>query len=173
MDTNGNGWQPQQNQNNPENNGNWHGGNWQNTPWQNEPQQNNPGQGNPWQNGQRYQLETPPVQKNAMSTAASVMGVLTVVSTFMFTVYVPFITGGLAILFALLSRGKKKKLDSSAFTGVTAGVVGMVLNVALLGTVWYLYTSVPEIHDEANRLFEQRYGYTIDEMIEDIIDEYR
>lgn len=173
MDTNGNGWQPQQNQNNPENNGNWHGENQQNNPWQNRPHQNNPGQENPWQNSQRYQFETPPVQKNAMSTAAAVMGIITIISTFMFTVYVPFITGSLAILFAVLSRGKKKKLDSSATAGVAAGIVGMVLNIALIGTVWYLYTNVPEIHDEANQLFEQRYGFTIDEMIQDIIDEYR
>ncbi len=124
-------------------------------------------------NGPHYQFEQPyPQDKNGMSTASMIMGLLTVVTTIMCTVYIPFITCGLAVLFGILSKGKKKHMNSSAIAGTAAGVGGLILNLLLIISVVYLYTNVPEIHEQANEVFKQRYGVTIDEMFDSLNDTY-
>ena len=115
--------------------------------------------------GPRYQFEQPvPQDKNTMSTASMIMGILTIVTTIMCTVYIPFITCSLAVLFAILSKGKHKTMNSSARTGTIAGIAGLILNILLIAGVIYLYLNVPEIHEQANQMFEQQYGMSIDEM---------
>lgn len=123
------------------------------------------------QNNRQVQYEfekLAPRESNTMATAAVVMGVLTIAATIMCTVYVPFITGGLAILFAILSKGGKAHMNGSAKTAVTTGVIGLSMNILLIAIVWIMYQTVPEIHDQANDLFEQRYGFTIDDMLEEL-----
>ena len=121
-------------------------------------------------NGQyHYQFEQPePPQKNAMATASMIMGILTIVTTIMCTVYIPFITCGLAILFAILSKGKNRNMSGSAVTGTATGIGGLILNILLIVMVWYMYTNVPDVHNQANEMFEQRYGVSIDEFFEDM-----
>ena len=122
---------------------------------------------NSWQG--QYQFEQPVRREtNTMATAASVMGIATIVTTIMCTVYVPFITGGLAILFAILSKGKEKHMYRQASTGVTTAIVGLVMNILLIVTVWVMYTTVPAVHDQANEMFQQRYGFSIDEMFDEL-----
>lgn len=116
-----------------------------------------------------YQFEAPqPPPKNAMSTAAMVMGILTIVTTIMCTVYIPFITCGLAVLFAILSKGKDRQMSHSAKTGTATGIIGLCLNILLIGMTWYMYTTVPEIHEQANTIFEQRYGVSIDDIFDEL-----
>ena len=121
-------------------------------------------------NGQyHYQFEQPePPQKNAMATVSMIMGILTIVTTIMCTVYIPFITCGLAILFAILSKGKNRNMSGSAVTGTATGIGGLILNILLIVMVWYMYTNVPDVHNQANEMFEQRYGVSIDEFFEDM-----
>lgn len=117
-----------------------------------------------------YQFEQTAPPRNGMATAASVLGLATIVTTILLTVYVPFITGSLAILFALLSKGAGRRMNPSAVSGVTSAVIGLLTNVVLIISVITLYLTNPVIHEQANRLFEQRYGVTIDEMWDDIQD---
>lgn len=124
-------------------------------------------------NGPRYQFEQPvPQDKNTMSTASMIMGILTIVTTIMCTVYIPFITCALAVLFAILSKGKHKTMNSSARTGTIAGIAGLILNILLIAGVIYLYLNVPEIHEQANQMFEQQYGTSIDEMFQSLYGTY-
>ena len=123
---------------------------------------------NNWQ-GQQYQFEQPLRHKaNSMATAANILGIATIVTTIMCTVYLPFITGGLAILFAILSKGSARQMSRPAKTGVTAGIIGLAMNILLIAMVWIVYTTNPEIHQQVNDIFEQRYGITIDEMIDEL-----
>lgn len=117
-----------------------------------------------------YQFEQTAPPRNGMATAASVLGLATIVTTILLTVYIPFITGSLAILFAILSKGADKRMAPSAVSGVTSAVIGLVTNAVLIISVITLYLTNPVIHEQANRLFEQRYGVTIDEMWDDIQD---
>ncbi len=115
-----------------------------------------------------YQFEQTAPPRNGMATAASVLGLATIVTTILLTVYVPFITGSLAILFALLSKGAGRRMNPSAVSGVTSAVIGLITNTVLIISVITLYLTNPVIHEQANRLFEQRYGVTIDEMWDEI-----
>ena len=76
--------------------------------------------------------------------------------------------GGLAILFAILSKGKNRNMSGSAVTGTATGIGGLILNILLIVMVWYMYTNVPDVHNQANEMFEQRYGVSIDEFFEDM-----
>lgn len=115
-----------------------------------------------------YQFEQTMPPRNSMASAASILGFATIVTTILCTVYIPFITGSLAILFALLSKGSSSRMNPSATTGVTSAVVGMLMNVALIISVVALYLTNPTIREQSNKLFEQRYGMTIDEMWEEL-----
>ncbi len=114
-----------------------------------------------------YQFEQTAPPRNGMTTAASVLGLATIVTCVLLTVYIPFVTGSLAILFALLSKGSDKRMSPSALSGITSAVVGLVMNVILIISVITLYLTNPVIHERANQLFEQRYGLTIDELWEE------
>lgn len=115
-----------------------------------------------------YQFEQTAPPRNGMVAAASVLGLATIVTTILCTVYIPFITGSLAILFALLSKGNSSRMNPAAMTGLTSAVVGLIMNVILIVTVVVLYLTNPVIHEQADRLFEQRYGMTIDEMWDEL-----
>lgn len=110
-----------------------------------------------------YQFEQTAPPRNGMATAASVLGLATIVTTILCTVYIPFITGSLAILFALLSKGSSDRMNPTATAGVTSAVVGLIMNVILIITVVTIYMTNPTIREQANKLFEQRYGMTIEE----------
>lgn len=114
-----------------------------------------------------YQFEQTAPPRNSMATAASVLGLATIVTTVLCTVYIPFITGSLAILFALLSKGNCRQMNSPAKTGVTTAIIGLVMNVVLIVSVIVLYLTNPVIREQSNKLFEQRYGMTIDELWEE------
>lgn len=116
----------------------------------------------------RYQFEQTAPPRNGMATAASVLGLATIVTTILCTVYIPFITGSLAILFALLSKGNSDRMNPTATTGVTSAVVGLIMNVILIITVVTLYLTNPTIREQSNKLFEQRYGMTIEEWWEEL-----
>ncbi len=128
--------------------------------------------GNPNQNQgvqpPQYQLEQMVPPRNGMATAASVMGLATIVTTIMCTVYIPFITGSLAVLFALLSKGSGRQMNSSAATGMATAVVGLVMNVVLIVSVVVLYLTVPEVREQSDKMFKERYGMTIEEMWDEL-----
>ncbi len=110
-----------------------------------------------------YQFEQTAPPRSGMATAASVLGLATIVTTILCTVYIPFITGSLAILFALLSKGNSDRMNPTATAGATSAVVGLIMNVMLIITVIVLYFTNPTIKERADKLFEQRYGITIEE----------
>ena len=63
-------------------------------------------------------------------------------------------------------------MNSSARTGTIAGIAGLILNILLIAGVIYLYLNVPEIHEQANQMFEQQYGTSIDEMFKSLYGTY-
>lgn len=88
----------------------------------------------------------PPVPKGeGMATAAMVMGILSLVT--LFCVYPAFILGGIAIILAILSRGKDSKLMAQAKTGIITSCISIVLSCAvLIGSVAFIMSS-PEFMD--------------------------
>lgn len=127
----------------------------------------------------------PPVRLpgNNFSTAAMILGILAILSTFFLPIYLPFILGSLAILFALLSKGRAPKLSGNAMVGTICGSIGIGINAALFGIYaaffFSLFSDPDLMRDTAQTyddLIEQMYGVptedifgeSMEDMMEDL-----
>ena len=73
---------------------------------------------------------------NAMETAALVLGASSIIMCNCLYLAIPF--GGLAILFALLSRGGRMSLTTKARNGLILGIVGIVVTIAFYAYAFYI-----------------------------------
>lgn len=135
--------------------------------------QNNGYGGNyPYYNRSAYQL--PKAEPgSSLANAAMVMGILSIICCFTFTVYPAFILGSIAITLALLSKGTRPKLFSKAKTGIICAVAGLAINTVLVTSCMILFFTNPNIHAEVNRTFKKTYGVTFDDFMEDIMEDNR
>ena len=149
-----------------------------NTNNQNQNQYNNPYPGNnPYQNNNPYGSPFPnqpgytPPQKSpadGMITAAMILGVTSIVSAFMMTVYFPFILGGISIIMALLSKGHEQKMVSKAKMGIVCSIVGIVLNIIIvIGSVYIVFSSEATFQ-QFDRLYESIYGESFSDTYEEL-----
>ena len=106
-----------------------------------------------------------------LSTAAMVLGIISIITFFTFTVYPAFITGSIAIVLALLSKGRRPKLLNNARIGIICAVIGLVLNVMVITGTIVRYNTDESFREEVNRTFEELYGQSLDEMIEEILED--
>lgn len=107
-----------------------------------------------------------PNPQNKFVTASLILGLLAIVTS-MFII-TPFIFGALSIIFAILSRRGNEKMSGSAIAGISASLFGMAGIVFMIGVVYYLIFNVPEYRELINQQYEQMYGESFDEMLEDI-----
>lgn len=106
---------------------------------------------------------------NAFASAAMVLGIISIVSALLMTVYFPFIFGSLAILFALLSRGRAAKLSNPAKAGICCGSVGFGINLAIIISSFALILSNPELLMQTAQTYdemcEQIYGVPTEDIL--------
>ena len=92
------------------------------------------------------QYEAPEVP-NAFARYSKGLGIATIITALMGTVYIPFMLGGLAIILGILSRGSKATLCRTVKFGIVTAVIGLVINtgvvVVVAARVYSLFT-VPE-----------------------------
>ncbi len=130
--------------------------------------------GNPNQNqnpyGYRY---VPPVRKpgSGLANAAIALGIISILTAIMMTIYFPFIFGSLAILFAILSKGRAPKMLQHAKTGLICGIAGLLINIVIFGGSVYYIISNPSVLVESAQIYdqmiEQRYGVPSEEILGD------
>lgn len=73
----------------------------------------------------------------------------------------------LAILFAVLSKGKQLKMHSFAKMSVGIAVFSLVFGASILAfSIWTVFT-VPEERERFNQTYEKVYGVTFDEAFEE------
>lgn len=116
-----------------------------------------------------YQYSPPytvPGQK--LANAAMVLGIISVLSTILMTVYIPMILGSIAIILAILSKGLKSHMTGQAMTGLICGVGGLIMNLGILISTLMFIFSHPELLQEAAKTydaqFEAIYGEPTEEM---------
>lgn len=78
---------------------------------------------------------------NGFATAALVLGILSIVSVMIFYVSIPL--AALAIVFAILSRGRYGKMATRAKAGIFLSLAGIILTVTL--TIYAVITYLPYI----------------------------
>ena len=131
---------------------------------------NNNGYNNnrPYYNRNAYNNAEP---GGSFATAAMVLGIVSIVTSFTFTVYPPFIVGSIAIILAILSKGQRPNLLSKARTGVICAVIGLVMNTVIVITSMVLLFTNPYVRAEVNKTFEKQYGMSFDEMWEEMMED--
>ena len=83
---------------------------------------------------------TPPTRHpgSSFATASMILGIIAIISAFFGTVYPPIICGGLAVILGLLSKGNDKAMLPNAKVGVLTAILGIVVNVLVVGSVIFM-----------------------------------
>lgn len=112
-----------------------------------------------------------PVEKSptdALSTAAFILGILAIISAFMMTVYFPFILGSISIILALLSKGYKNKMVNKAVVGIVCSIVGIVLNIFIIGKSIYFVFTNEQAFAYFDSMYEEMYGESFSDMYQEM-----
>ena len=141
-----------------------------NNPYGNNPYDNVPPDHTPYQNPnwQRYPAGA---SGERLASASMITGILALATFISMTIYPPFIFGSIAVVLALLSKGRAPKLASRAKAGMICATISLIANCALCGTSLYMLYTRPEIMNQFNDIFEKQYGMSYDEMIEMILED--
>ncbi len=119
---------------------------------------------NPWNDSQNQQHQQDPFYRNpapgnasnGLAVAALICSILSIVSVC--CLYGAFIFGGLAIIFALLSRGARKKATGAAHTALLLGTAGVLISVVItIGS----FITVSRQYGGFDKFLE-RYTYTLE-----------
>lgn len=105
--------------------------------------------------------------ENPFASASLILGILAFLS--ICTGVLPFIFGGLSILFAVLSKRRQKPLLSSAFIGVVSSSIGIVFSFVILAVSFIQLPEMlkdPTMRAQLNSTSEALYGVTFEEMLE-------
>ena len=118
-----------------------------------------------------YGYPYPPSYKmpgKSLATASMILGIISILSTILMTLYIPMILGSIAIVLAILSKGSKNNMPGQATAGIVCGAGGLVVNVGIFTAALVFVFSHPEILQETARTYdtflEQYYGESTEEM---------
>lgn len=106
-----------------------------------------------------------------LEKTAFILGLFSIVSTFVFPVLGPFILGSLAMVYAILSKGGNLKFSRRGRNAFLLGAVAIVLNI---GYLVFSYQSLrllltdPSGRQQINDLLYQQYGMTLDELLQQL-----
>lgn len=101
---------------------------------------------------------------NSMTILALIFAIIAALT--ILTGIIPIFFGSLAILFAVLSKGSNLKMDSSGKISTAIATVSMILGITITGVTMYEMTYDPEMKSMMNDTFEQMYGVSFDEYME-------
>lgn len=105
-----------------------------------------------------------PARNNSFMILSLIMGILSILTFYTFLGGLIF--GGLGILFAILSKGNDKTLTGTAIGGVSTSIAGIAFTAIIYGFTFFLIFSHGELHDAFNKSFEQTYGISVEDYLE-------
>ena len=120
---------------------------------------------NGYSNSVYRNAKSPDESANVFCVFSLILGILAIIS--FFTVYLPFIFGGLAIIFGILSRGNQKKFHPLAIAGFYTASGGLLVIIVLLVTIITMFFTNPTFYDTVNGFWEETYGVDLDTYIEE------
>lgn len=106
-----------------------------------------------------------------LGKTAAILGVFSIVTCFFLPLFVPLMFGSVAIVLAVISKGRGNRLTRSAQHAVTLGTIGISINLALIITImvtFYQMIHNPDMRAQANQIMEQMYGMSFDDMLEQV-----
>ncbi len=93
---------------------------------------------------------------NGMGAAALIMAVLALLT--IVTGVGPVFFGGMAILFAILSRGKERRIRGAALGSLILSGFAIFAGIALLASTFFLMENDPAVRAQVDQGFEMMYG---------------
>ena len=147
----------------------------QNPYWQNINGNSNQNDYNSQQASKDPNWHPEPALGRQLGKIAAVLGVLALFSIFLLPIIAPLILGSIAVVLAVISKGKEKEYTKGARRALVTGIIAIVMNVVLLVSSLlglYLIMTNSQIRAQANSLAEQVYGYSFDDMIQQIMENY-
>ena len=91
---------------------------------------------------------------------------------FFMQIYVPFITAGIGIVLAVLSKGQARKMLGKAKAGLTCCIVGLAMDILLCVGSVYLVINLPKLMpdmvEEVNEMCEEEYGISYYELMDEL-----
>ena len=107
-----------------------------------------------------------------MATASMVLGIISIACLFFMQIYVPFITAGIGIVLAVLSKGQARKMLGKAKAGLTCCIVGLAMDILLCVGSVYLVINLPKLMpdmvEEVNEMCEEEYGISYYELMDEL-----
>ena len=90
------------------------------------------------------------------------------ISTLFRTIIFPYIFAPISIILAILSKGKMKKNTIIAQLAIFVSILSILLNTAIAGYSYYTVTHDPKYREQLNEVFEEFYGYSFDEYLNNL-----
>lgn len=107
---------------------------------------------------------------SSLAKASMILGIISIISCFTYTIYPAFIMGSISIVLAIVSKGRRPKLLGNARTGIICATIGLIANIVIItGSMTLLFTN-DAVRAQVNEMFEQQYGQSFDEMLEEILE---
>ena len=150
----------------------------QNPYWQDINRQNNPSGGQNgtqgWENRQDTRNSDPNWHPEdnlglQLSRTAQTFGLFALFSGFILPIVVPGILAGIAIVLAIISKGRHSSFPRKARNAVIMGVITLVINIAIIGVSCFQILQALNNEDtmnELNEMMENYYGYSFDDLLE-------
>ena len=103
---------------------------------------------------------------NGMELAALIMSALAVLT--IVTGVGPVFFGGMAVLFAILSKGREKKFKGAAMPSIIVSVLSIGAGIVLLISALYTVQNDPKMRATLDQSFEQMYGVDYDGFVDGV-----
>jgi hypothetical protein len=116
-----------------------------------------------------------PEQGRQLGRTAAIFGIAAIFSTLFFPIIMPLALGSIAIVLAILSKGKQPSFTKGAKRAFITGIVAICLNLSMLVITicgLYVFYTNPSARASINHMSEQIYGYSLDDMLQQIMDQY-
>ena len=112
---------------------------------------------------------------NSFSAAARTLGLLGLFCSFFSLFWFAFLFGSLAIILAILSKGKEHKFCQTAKIGFITGISALIIQFSIIAFTVYSIVFVPEFRDQFQstfyEIYEQMYGVPFDESYPDFLNQ--
>ena len=103
-----------------------------------------------------------------LAKTAFILAIISIALNFFIPVMFPFILASIAIILAIISRGRRSSFSSRALHAVLLSVAGMIVSVAVSAFMIYSVFNMmrdPQQRQQLNAISEQVNGYSLDELL--------
>lgn len=110
-----------------------------------------------------------------LAVIAAALGIAAIVTTFIMPVIVPGVLGSLSIILAILSTGREPRMPRMSKIALGCGITSIVVYIAFIGVVITVIINMvtnPTVRAQANEIMEQMYGYSFDDLLDEIAQDY-